>query len=106
MRELVTQDLELCRLQGELFEASPSLCACSSPVYIRRFMNSELARCFDDASIPSESATLQSMADELVAQYGQSEYGKKRYDAETLYWIGSIEEGVAFLRCIPPALDL
>lgn len=90
MRKLVSQELELCRLQGALFEASPSLCTCSSPVFIRRFMNSELARCFDDASIFTESATLQSMADELEAQYGPSDYGKRRYDAETLYWIGYI----------------
>lgn len=88
MRKPTAQDLELCRLQGSLFEQSPALCACSSPVFVRRFMNSQLAARFDDGSVLFESATLRSMAAELDEQYGPSSYGSVRYDAETLYWMG------------------
>ena len=88
MRKLVAQDLELCRLQGDLFESSAKLCACSSPVFVRRFMNSELAKRFDDSSVLAEANTLRSMVAELDGQYGASGYGTTRYDAETLYWMG------------------
>lgn len=88
MRKLESNDLELCRLQGRLFESSPELCPCSSPVFVRRFMNSQLAERFDDGSVLFESSTLDSLNAELVEQYGPSEYGSTRYDGETLYWMG------------------
>lgn len=88
MKKPTAQDLELCRLQGTLFEQSPELCACSSPVFVRRFMNSGLAARFDSGSVLFESSTLQSMAAELDGQYGPSSYGRIHYDSETLYWMG------------------
>ena len=88
MKKLDAEGLEICRLQGDLFEASAELCPCSSPIFIRRFMNSELAKRFDDAMVLADSNTLRSLVAELDAQYGPSEYGRKRYDSETLYWMG------------------
>lgn len=88
MKKLAAEDLELCRLQGSLFEKSPTLCDCSSPIFIRRFMNSKLAKRFDDASLLCESSTLRSLAAELDEQYGPSTYGSVQYDPETLYWMG------------------
>lgn len=88
MKNLSAEELELCRLQGKLFEESAALCPCSSPVFVRRFMNSEVAKRFDDGSVLSESSTLRSLADELDAQYGPSAYGSNAFDSETLYWMG------------------
>ena len=88
MRRPTNQELSLCALQASLFEASARLCSCSSPVFIRRFMNSNLAKSFDDGALLAESSTFQSMLAELDEQYGASAYGSTRYDEETLYWMG------------------
>ena len=90
MRKLTTQDFELCRMQGALFEASLELCACSSPVFVRRFMNSRLAVRFDDGAVRFEASTMSALADELEAQYGPSTYGRARYGAEVMYWMGYV----------------
>ena len=87
-RKLDAQELDLCRMQGELFERSPELCACSSPVFVRRFMFSELAKRFDDGSVLMESSTFRSMVAELDDQYGPSDYGSDHFDSEILYWMG------------------
>ena len=88
MRALTHQELELCRLQGELFEQSPALADCSSPVFVRRFMNSQTARRFDAGSVLFESTTSKSLAQELEQEYGPCDYGKVRYGGEVLYWMG------------------
>lgn len=88
MKKPSSQDLELCRLQAALFEASADEYPCSSPVFVRRFMNSSLAKRFDDGGLLAESNTIRSMLDELDQQYGPSAYGSTHYDSETLYWMG------------------
>ena len=88
MKKLSAQDLEACRFQGSLFEASAELCDCSSPIFVRRFMNSELARRFDEHPALAESSTKQSLVDELDEEYGSSTYGTVRYGPEILYWMG------------------
>ena len=90
MKKLTPQQLELCRLQGALFEASLELCACSSPVFVRRFMNSQLAKRFDDGTVLLESSTMRSLINELNDQYGPSAYGKVRYGSEVMYWMGYV----------------
>ena len=88
MKMLDSAELALCRMQGELFERSPELTSCSSPVFIRRFMNSRLAKRFDAGSLLQESSTMDSLVEELEQEYGPSEYGQVRYGTEVLYWMG------------------
>lgn len=88
MKKLTSQDLSLCKLQGQLFERSAQSCACSSAVFVRRFMNSRLALSFDDGSLLYESYTVEAMLAELSGQYGPSSYGSNKYGAESLYWMG------------------
>lgn len=88
MKPLAPQDLQLCRAQGEFFESSLEFCGCSSPVFVRRFMNSKVAERFDTGSFLLESSTVRSLMDEIDAQYGKSSYGTTRYGSETLYWMG------------------
>lgn len=84
-----TKQLEECKFQGKLFEASLQL-ECSSPVFIRRFMNSGLARRMDKQLIMLESSNIDSLLKEIEDEYGKSTYGKKKYHKEELYWIGFI----------------
>ena len=44
MKKLDYNEYSVCRLQGKLFEASLKSNDSSSPIFIRRFMNSEIAR--------------------------------------------------------------
>ena len=37
----------LCEIQAKAFELSADMLDCSSEIFIRRFMNSEIARCMD-----------------------------------------------------------
>ncbi|WP_282191698.1 hypothetical protein [Adlercreutzia caecimuris] len=98
MRTIDHDGLLLCRIQGNLFEASATHCRCSSPVFIRRFMNSTVARRMDSGCFLDESDSTESLYAELEEQYGPSAYGTTRYDAEALYWMGYLYRYWAYTR--------
>jgi hypothetical protein len=52
MRNINSDDLTLCRMQAELFEKS-ALLDCSSAIFIRRFMNSYIAKRMDSVGFLS-----------------------------------------------------
>lgn len=82
--------LKLCRFQGNLFSLSSEKTACSSAVFIRRFMNSGYAARLDRGGIISEILSEESAFEEIEAEYGSSNYGSEMYRSEELYWIGYI----------------
>ena len=82
--------LKLCRFQGNLFSLSAEKVACSSAVFIRRFMNSAYAARLDHNGIISEILNEESAFEEVEAEYGRSSYGSEMYRTEELYWIGYI----------------
>lgn len=88
MREFDHTGLALCRLQGELFERSLESFGGGSAIFVRRFMNSSVAKRMDEGGFPYESSSLESLLAELDAEYGPSDYGTKKFDAEALYWMG------------------
>lgn len=90
MRNIDETGIKLCRLQGKLFEDSLSLTECSSAIFIRRFMNSDVAMRLDNGSFLFESVGSSAIVTELDNQYGRSEYGNERYSKEELYWIGYV----------------
>ena len=90
MKPLDSLQQKLCQLQARIFEASVDHYACSSAVFIRRFMNSELALTFDDMSYLLMANTVSDVFTMLDEQYGTSSYGNLRYSQEVMYWIGDI----------------
>ncbi len=50
MREIDHDGLMLCNIQGEMFRKSAERASCSSPIFIRRFMNSNVAKRMDATS--------------------------------------------------------
>ena len=88
MREFDAIGLKSCQLQANLFACSAEEAACSSPVFIRRFMNSGLACRIDAYGLFSESGTASDMLQEIEEEYGKSSYGKVKYGREELYWMG------------------
>lgn len=77
-----------CRYQGQLFMKSLESCACSSAVFIRRFMNSavcdQLDRILPWGSPPSYDDVFRALEED----YGSSNYGSIQYGEEELYWMG------------------
>lgn len=86
MRTIDNNGLVLCDLQSELFEKSSSL-DCSSEIFIRRFMNSKVAKQFDSTQVLDDTLTIDNIFEELVNEYGYTSYGSVKYSRSELYWI-------------------
>lgn len=79
---------KLCRAQAELFVSSISLTNCSSAIFLRRFMNSSVAKRMDDGSFLFEASTNESVIAEIEEEFGKSDYGKVKFTENELYWMG------------------
>lgn len=90
MKEMDYLGLKMCNYQALLFEASVENTGCSSKIFIRRFMNSELANRMDKTGLMFESLDIVDAIGELEAQYGVSDYGIEKFSTEELHWIGYI----------------
>lgn len=88
MKKIDEEGLKLCALQAEVFADSLTATQCSSLVFIRRFMNSEVAARMDRNGFLLEACDVTSIFNEVEAQYGPTSYGKERYGREELYWLG------------------
>ena len=90
MRKMESLGLKLCSFQALLFEKSLNNCECSSRIFARRFLNSDLAKRMDNNGFLFESLTITDALDEIDQQYGKSTYGKEKYTVEEMHWIGYI----------------
>ena len=80
---------QLCTVQGKMFVSSLDLSG-SSAVFIRRFMNSDLAVHMDNGGYLVEAYTETEAIEAIVTEYGLSAYGHDRFAVEELNWIGYI----------------
>ena len=90
MKKIDSFGLKLCSYQADLFEDSVKYTECSSAIFIRRFMNSALAKRMDSIGFLFDSLEVTSAIDEVEAQYGASSYGVEKYSVEEMHWIGYI----------------
>lgn len=77
----------LCDMQAKVFEASLDYPP-SSPIFIRRFMNSTVGEAMDNVRYLDGSDNPNAIFDELDGQYGPTSYGVIKYSANELNWIG------------------
>ena len=98
MKNFTYSDLELCRIQGRIFENSRQDTD-SSPVFIRRFMYSDTARRMDEGGYLFESANDMILREDTAA--GSSNPRKVCFSAEELYWIGYIYRYWAIMTGTP-----
>lgn len=89
MKNIDNNGLILCDLQSELFESSLSI-DCSTEIFIRRFMNSKIAKRLDSTQILDDTLTISDILEELVKEYGHTSYGSIKYTKNELYWIGHL----------------
>ena len=90
MRKMDSLGLKMCSYQASLFEASIDNTECSSKIFIRRFMNSELAERMDSIGFMFDSTAIPDAIREVEVQYGASSYGNDKFSGEELHWIGYI----------------
>lgn len=90
MRKMDTLGLKICSYQAELFEQSIQRTDCSSKIFIRRFMNSDLAKRMDNTGFLFDSLGISDAIQEVEDQYGPSDYGVEKFTIEEMHWIGYI----------------
>ena len=90
MKPLDSIELKLCQLQAKLFEESVTKTKYSSPIFIRRFMLSSVAKSFDEKKYLFQSTSIEETFSSLDEEFGVSNYGKTKYTEEQMYWIGYI----------------
>lgn len=90
MRKMDNYGLKLCKFQAELFEKSLDKEMCSSKIFIRRFMLSDLAKRMDKDGFLFDAIDIIDAFQELKTQFGPSDYGTIKFGKEELYWIGYI----------------
>lgn len=88
MRPFDETGLKLCRMQAELFKLSASALECSSPIFLRRFMLSNVAARMDQDGFLYEACTVDDILAEIEEEFGKTNYGKEKYSIEELYWMG------------------
>lgn len=97
MKKMDSYGLKICGYQAGLFEYAAERTECSSPVFIRRFMNSGLAKRMDSTGFMYDSTDFADAMSEIESQYGESTYGIRKYSAEEMRWIGYIYRYWAYI---------
>lgn len=90
MKKMDKDGLILCEMQGRIFEQSLELSDTSSEIFMRRFMNSDVAEELDSAAILDDTITIKDIFNKIDDSYGKSEYGSFKYHPEILFWIGYV----------------
>ncbi len=97
MREFDHNGFLLAEYQAKIFEKSADL-NCSSPIFIRRFLHSDLLKTIDK----NNSVLLSLDEDEairlIIEQYGDSNYGKLKYPRGSLFWMGYMYRYISYTR--------
>ena len=96
MRTMDKDGLLLCQLQGQVFETSSSIDEISSEIFIRRFMNSQVASLMDNGDFLQMNLQAQDVIERIEEEYGFLKYGSVKYSKNELYWIGYLYRYYAY----------
>ena len=94
MKPLSSIEIKLCQKQAKIFELSVDSVEYSSPIFIRRFMFSSVAKSFDKKLYLFTTESENECFNILNEEFGQSNYGKNKFSKQEMFWIGYI------YRCI------
>ena len=101
MKKIDSLGLSLCKSQAEIFERSITFASCGSGVFIRRYMLSDFARRMDKGATPFESLSTEGAVHEIISEYGETEYGKTKYNPDEMYWMGYIYRYWSYTASMP-----
>lgn len=88
MKKINKDGLLLCDLQAKTFESAVDLTSVSSEIFIRRFMNSKVAKTLDNESILQTNIYEKDILVMIEEQYGASQYGSVKYTHNEMFWMG------------------
>ena len=98
MREFDTNGLRLAEFQAKLFEAATLTKSCSSAIFLRRFLHSNLLIQMDK----NESALISLdpnyglyLIDE---EFGETNYGKEKINKDIMFWMGYLYRYISYTR--------
>ncbi len=97
MRQFDHNGLLLAEYQGKLFEKSNEM-NCSTGIYIRRFMHSDLLKKLDMNTPSSLSLDIMEGNNSILEQFGDSNYGKVKYSKSVLFWMGYMYRYISYTR--------
>ena len=97
MKKLDHNGLLLAEYQGKLFEKSTEL-DCSTGIFIRRFLHSDLLKKLDRNNTASLSLDVDEGIRAITEQFGRSDYGKIKYSKSALFWIGYMYRYISYTR--------
>ena len=97
MKKLDYNERKLCQIQGKIFEESVDKVECSSLIFIRRFMQSNLSNKLDDYSFLVMALDINDCFYEIENEYGVSSYGKIKYSKNEMFWIGYVYRALAII---------
>ena len=98
MKEFNIIGVRVCEYQGKLFEASTTRFDCSSKIFLRRFLNSEVLSYLDkndDIYIPY---TIDEALDSIENEFGKIKYGSVKYSSDTMFWMGYMYRYISFTK--------
>lgn len=90
MKKIDRDGLLLCELQAKTFEESAEAVEMSSEIFIRRFMNSNVAALMDNNDFLQMNIQVRDVIERIEEEYGYLKYGSVKYSKNELYWIGYI----------------
>lgn len=97
MKNFDHNGLLLCEFQGKIFEKSAEL-DCSSSVFLRRFLHSNLSKALDDNTNSNLSLDAEEGLSQITNEFGDSTYGKIKYSKSSLFWIGYLYRYISYTR--------
>ena len=97
MKKFDHSGLLLAEYQGKLFEKSNEL-NCSTGVYIRRFLHSDLLKRLDTNNPSYLSLNVNEGLNSILEQFGDSDYGKIKYSKSALFWMGYMYRYISYTR--------
>ena len=89
--------LILCDIQAQAFELSLCETDCSSEIFIRRFMYSNVASMMDNLSLLNTNLQPGDILDSIEQEFGASDYGSVKYSVNEMHWIGYIYRYFSFI---------
>ena len=97
MKEFDHNGLLLAEYQGKLFEKSTEL-NCSSGIFIRRFLHSDLLNKLDINNPSSVSLNVSEGISSILEQFGDTDYGKEKYPGNAMFWMGYMYRYISYTR--------
>ncbi len=97
MKKFDHDGLLLAEYQGKLFERSTEL-SCSSAVFLRRFLHSELVRKLDKNDATLLTLDVNEGIESIQNQFGKSDYGRIKYSKSAMFWMGYMYRYLSYTR--------